>query len=293
MTPSFSPERSAAIRAELVATAAHARPARRHGLWAVSLVLVGSLAGAGISTAAFAATGTFSAVATPATPAGQPVPELGEAVTAPPGTVPGSPVISLLGNPRSVLVEGAVDIDLDQRPEDATHVRVTLTITAPGAINWGTDAGGNNPSSSASAADVAAGTTMGWYDFPLDDTTTRLYFTASGGATATATAQYLNYVPTRLGVNEHGDTFGVEGGPDGQPDLVLVSGLAGDGTMVEGYAWASELNAFSPDHPELPSNPEEALEWQAERDEQYPSGWDIRIYESDGRTDIGSFHIGS
>lgn len=292
MTPSFSPERSDAIRAELITTAAHARPARRRGLWAVSLVLAGSLAGAGISTAAFAASGSFSARQAPQAPAGQPVPDLGEAVTAPPGTVPGSPVISVLGDPHSIPVEGAVTFPLDHRPEDATHVRVTLTLTAPGKVTWGTDAGGNNPSSTASAADVAAGTTMAWYDFPLDDTTPDLTFATSGGATATATMQYLTYVPTHLGVNEHGETFGVEGGPDGEPDLIAVSGVGDDGTAVEGYAWAAELDAFSPDHPTLPNNPEEALEWQAERDEKYPTGWDIRIYESDGRTDIGTFHIG-
>lgn len=289
MTPSFSPERSDAIRAELIATAAHVRPARRRGLWAVSLMLVGTLAGAGISTAAFAASGSFSA---PQAPVGQPAPELGEAVTAPPGTVPGAPVISVLGEPRSLRVVGAVTLPLDPRPDDTTHVRVTLTITSPGKVTWGTDAGGDNPSSTASGADIAAGTAMAWYDFPLDDTTRELYFAADGTAAATATVQYLAHVPTRLGVNAHGDTFGVEGGPDGRPDLIAVSGVADDGTLVEGYAWASDLDAFSPDHREQPSNPEEALEWQAERDEKYPAGWDIRVYESDGRTDIGRFHIG-
>lgn len=46
-----------------------------------------------------------------------------------------------------------------------------------------------------------------------------------------------------------------------------------------------------PDHPDLPSNPEEALRWQAERTAKYPNGWDIPVYESDGVTQIGLFHV--
>lgn len=291
MTPSFSPDRSAAIRAELIATAARARTPQRRALWAVSLVLVGSLAGAGISTAAFAATGSFSADPAPAAPTTPAAPDLGAGVPAPPGTEPGSPVISLLGTPQSVRVNGPVEFPLEP-PAGATHVRVTVTVTSPGTIAWGPDAGGNNPSSTASATDIATSTAAGWFDFPIDDGVTRLYFDVSGGAAGTAVVQYVNQVSTSLGVNAYGDTYGVEGGPDGQPDLILVSGLAPDGSRVEGYAWASALSGFSPEHAVQPSNPAEALEWQAERDEKYPTGWDIPVYESDGRTEIGTFHIG-
>ena len=105
MTPSFSPERSEAIRAELITTVARTRPGRSRGLWAAVLVLAGTLAGAGISTAAFAATGSF--LPTP-TPASQPAVDTGEAIVAPSGTEPGSPVISLLGTPQSLVVEDDV-----------------------------------------------------------------------------------------------------------------------------------------------------------------------------------------
>jgi hypothetical protein len=291
MTDQFSPERSAVIRAQLIDTAARVQPARRRRLWGVALVLAGSLVGAGVSTAAFAATGTFTDAA-PSVPAGQPVADLGEAITAPPGTEPGAPVISLLGAPQSRVIEGASTLSLEDRPSEATHVRVTLTALAAGLISWGTAADGNNPSVSYSPEDVGSPRSETWYDFPLDDTTTQLYFDAQRGGGATAVVQYVRHVPTRLAVNEHGDTYGVEGGPDGVPDLIHVAGLADDGTGVEGYAWASELSAFSPEHPTQPATPEEALEWQAERDEKYPEGWTIRIYESDGRTAIGSFPIG-
>jgi len=42
----------------------------------------------------------------------------------------------------------------------------------------------------------------------------------------------------------------------------------------------------------MPSSPAEAARWQRERDEKYPNGWDIPVYESDGTTRIGTFHIG-
>ena len=131
-----------------------------------------------------------------------------------------------------------------------------------------------------------------WYDFPLDDSTTTFYFRIDPGGAVTATVQYLLQVPTHLAVNERGETYGVEGGPDGTPYLIAVWGIAPDGSSVEGYARSTELHGFSPEHEEQPSNPEEALKWQAERDETYPDGWDIDVYDSDGVTVIGTFHIG-
>ncbi|MFK3677148.1 hypothetical protein ACI2IP_05420 [Microbacterium sp. NPDC090218] len=291
MTDQFSPERSAVIRAQLIDTAARVQPVRRRRLWGAALVLAGSLVGAGVSTAAFAATGTFTPVA-PASSAGQPVADLSAAITAPPGTEPGAPVISLLGTPQSRVIEATTTLSLEDRPSEATHVRVTLTALGTGLISWGTAADGNNPSVSYAPQDIGSPRSETWYDFPLDDSTTHLYFDTQRGGSAAAVVQYVRHVPTHLAVNEHGDTYGVEGGPDGQPDLVRVGGVTDDGSAVEGYAWASELSAFSPEHEEQPSTPKEALEWQQERDEKYPTGWDIRIYENDGRTDIGSFHIG-
>ena len=32
--------------------------------------------------------------------------------------------------------------------------------------------------------------------------------------------------------------------------------------------------------------------WQEERDKKYPNGWDIPVFESDGATQIGTFHVG-
>lgn len=56
----FTPERSDSIRANLINhVAENFRPRRRRTLWAAGLVLVGALAGAGVSAGALAGTETF------------------------------------------------------------------------------------------------------------------------------------------------------------------------------------------------------------------------------------------
>ena len=178
---------------------------------------------------------------------------------------------------------------LTDRPAEATHVRVTITCLTAGTFWWGLDAGGNNPSVSCAASE--GGSETAWYDFALDPTVDKLYVTAPEGGEAAVSVQYLTYLPTRFGVNENGQTYGT-GAEDATPDLILVIGTSPDGGEVEGYALATDLVAFSPDHPDHPANPEEALRWQQERDEKYPGGWDIPVYQSDGVTRIGTFHVG-
>src|SRR6478735_2969228 len=94
----FTPERSDAIRANLINhVAENPAPRRRRALWAAGFVLAGLVAGAGASAGAFAATGMLTA--TPEQPSGQPTPTYPDAVAAPPGVTPGAPIIALLGDP--------------------------------------------------------------------------------------------------------------------------------------------------------------------------------------------------
>ena len=287
----FTPERSDAIRANLINhVAENPQPRRRRALWAAGFVLAGVLAGAGASAGAFAATGMLTA--SPAQPSGQPTPAYPDAVAAPPGVTPGSPIISLLGAPISATVTATAEISLQDRPPAATHARVTITPLTPGSLNFGTDAGGNNPGASWSAQDLSSDwdpTTS--YDFPLDDTVHTLYLNPTG-FTGIATVQYITQVPTHLGINAHGQTYGASGSIEGEPDLVSVIVTDPDGTQVPGYVLASDLYVSSPDHPGQPTNPDEALRWQKETQEKYPNGWDIPVYSSDGTTQIGTFHVG-
>lgn len=291
MNVHFDKGRSDAIRQLLIETATPLRQQRTRPGLVVGLLLVGILTGAGASTAAFAATRGFI---TPviAQPSGQPGPELPDAVQAPAGTIPGAPVISLIGAPTVLTVTAPTEHPIEKRPKGVTHVRVTIAALTPGSVSWGTDAGGNNPSASFAAGDIGRSGDTSWYDFPLDETTDTFFITPTNGLSATVSFQYVNMTPTHLQRNAAGQTFGVEGGPDGVPDLIMVSGTSPEGEQVQGYARSGELAAFSPEHEEQPSTPEEALAWQEEREKEHPHGWDIPVFESDGITQIGTFHIG-
>lgn len=168
---------------------------------------------------------------------------------------------------------------------------VTVAGLEPGTLFFGTTPSGNNPSGSWSEDEIAEDTASTYFDFPLDDDQHALYLTPSTGAVALVTTQYVTHVPTRLGVNENGHTYGVDG-PAGTPDLIAVSGVDPDGELVDGYAWREQLLAYSPDAGPGPADPDEAQQMQADRDSTYPTGWDIPVYESDGTTQIGTFHIG-
>lgn len=281
----FSPNRSDAIQTILeaqVVTDGGQPWRRRRWLVTAALVVAGGLAGTGVSAAAFALS--------------TPVHESSgdRAVVAPPGVIPGQPIISLLGDPASQQASGDTDLPLQNAPAGATHVRVTVVCLTPGAASWGFDPGGNNPSSSCDEADVLSASSGAWFDFPLSATTTTLLLRSSAETRVMVSYQYLNYVPTALGVNERGQTYGASAHDSGaQPDLVAVIGVAPGGEFVDGYVRATELDSFGPEWPGQPSSPDEALEWQTERDESYPNGWDLSVYASDGTTVIGTFHVGN
>ena len=291
MNEQFDQGRSDTIREGLVEVVHQTARRRLLGsnrmLVGAGLVLAGALVGATASAAAVTLTTQNDQIGSPEN---QIIPELGEPVDAPPGVLPGQPIISLLGQALSTTTSGDATIDIATRPAGTTHARVTVTPTSAGLLFFGTAADGNNPSASYTDEDVQSGS-YGYYDFPLDDSTVTIYIDADPDVTAIITIEFLNYVPTRLGVNDSGDTYGTESSGS-LPDLIAVSGIGPDGAAVLGYAYASDLNSFSPDHDGLPADPEQAVEWQAERDAKYPDGWDIPVYEADGKTVIGTFHIG-
>ena len=280
MSTEFSRERSDAIRSLLVTTAAPSRRAPSV-LVSIGLVVLGLTVGAAVSAAAMNLTTTE-----------QPTSTDGSGVPAPPGIAPGQPIVSLLGAPTTQTVLGDADIELASLPEGATHARVSITCLTTGLTSWGFDASGNNPSIGCSIANLGNATAAAYYDFPLDDDSRTLYIRADDDAETVISYQFLNYVETAWGINANGESFGVSKEGIGDPDLVAVSALSPSGENLGAYSRKSDLDAFGPDWPELPSNPTEAIEWQAERDQKYPDGWDIPAYKSDGLTQVGVFHIG-
>jgi len=207
----FSPERYDAIRAGLIEAASQPAPTRRKATVVVTVVLVGVLVG-GVAMAIGATSGWRGTPAVPAIPAGQPPPTPSGPdgqptssptgpVEAPPGQVPGTAIVSFLGDPSTKKVTDEVKIPLKDRPEAATHVRVTLACLTAGTFHWGTDPTGNNPSVTCDKPDVDR---PSYYDFPLGPGVTTLYVTSQSHGKAAITIQYLVVAPTKYGVNEHG-----------------------------------------------------------------------------------------
>ncbi|MCP1186442.1 hypothetical protein [Paenibacillus sp. 1781tsa1] len=82
--------------------------------------------------------------------------------------------------------------------------------------------------------------------------------------------------------NKNGQTYGsaiYATSLETKPDLILAIGV--DGT--EGYLLKKDMEG------ELPNTPEEAIAMQNNRS---PDGYDIPLYDKDGETVIGVFHVG-
>jgi hypothetical protein len=276
MTPQFSASRSAAIRQELVAavetnTRKPLASNVRRWIPTLGVLAAGMLVGGAVSAAALTM--------------GSPNP----GADAVPGLLPGQPVVTELGQVATLVVSESTSLPLLNVPENATHLRVTVTCLSEGLTKWGFDPEGNNPGMGCSEDDI--GEYGAWYDFALT-ASAALYIDVSPGAESRISYQYLHLTETAWGVNDAGETYGVPKQGLGNADLVVAVGKDADGNEVSGYLRTSDLNAFGPDWPDQPSSPEEAIRWQEERDRLYPNGWDIPLYESDGRTQIGTSHVG-
>lgn len=238
MTTEFSPEREKAIRSLLVDHAAQSQSKRRRTMWGSALLAIGLVGGLSVSTAAYAVTAAVTATSS--------TDRQGPAVAAPPGVIPGAPIISLLGDPISLQLPDSTRFDLTAAPIGATHIRAWITPHSPGQLVIGTDTTVNNPNLSMawSEADLLAGNGAGGGgDFELGGEVRALLLKASDGLEATVTLQFVNHIPTHLGVNPNGETYGLGGGPDGAPDLLYLRGVSPDGTPIYGYARMTELTA--------------------------------------------------
>ncbi len=66
--------------------------------------------------------------------------------------------------------------------------------------------------------------------------------------------------------------------------------LAPNGEYVDGFARRTQLEYPFPGQ-NLPTSPAQALEQQEQNAELYPDGVDIPVYECDGVTQVGTFHV--
>ncbi|GBG07209.1 hypothetical protein PAT3040_01757 [Paenibacillus agaridevorans] len=98
------------------------------------------------------------------------------------------------------------------------------------------------------------------------------------GSIHIAGAKSLDFYPE----NENGQTYGSDAdatSPETRPDLIRAIGEDG----IEGYVLKKDLDG------ELPKTPEEAI---AKQNSRSPGGRDIPLYDVDGETVIGVFHVG-
>lgn len=293
--PRFSPARSDAIRSELVRLVDSAP--RPTGFRRLLAGLGFFAAGAFIGVGGAAATATIWS-AEPHSPEAVPVtePTSNPGVPAPTGYLPGQPIVSLIGETAIHQVDGEERIIQLDPPEGATHLRVGLTCTTPGQTGWGFDPGGNNPISSCDDADAGSTAASMWMDFDLRDDSMYpqhdlFYVRPAADAGSIVTMQYLALVETAWGVNASGETYGVAKPGLGEPDLLAAHGIDPHGSPVVGYLRRGYADEMFPGRPQ-PTSPAEALELQEEREQLYPDGWDVPLYDSDGVTQIGTFHIG-
>ena len=285
--PTFDPDRLAALRAGLVE---HTTATPRRGLpvWAgiTTFAVAGALVGGAVSAAAAGIIpGAPSHHASPFT--------IGSAaglkgVPAPPGTQPGMPIISLLGGGKTIQATSSRTLPLTDIPAAATDVRVTVTCLSVGDLAWGTDPTGNNPTMRCGSADIGTNTATSFSDFPLKGADHAVYLDVTG--VWIVSYQYIRKVETAWGINSHGQTYGVEKNGAGSPELIAVTGQTADGSNVNGYAFATQLQ--TPPGTHQPTSPADAVKQQDETAKKYPNGIQIPIYKSDGTTRIGTFTIG-
>lgn len=278
-TPTFTPERSKAMRAAIiqhVTIEAAARSRRPHPAVIVGLSTgLGLLVFGGGLTAASAAglLGWPFSVGDPL-PGGDTVIVLPtDAVASDPGSLPAD----------AVLVDqvgvGSAELPLPEPPPGATHVSVQITCFSAGDLSFGTDPQ-NNPGIACDRGDESAST---WYDFPVDGQET-LYVTSATDVQWRVAAVYVARATTDWSVNAKGETFGIEN-ETGTPDLIAA--LTTDGK--QGYVYADQLAEIDRTAAAKEfTSPEDALRWQQEQKSKTLS---VPVYLSDGETVIGEFIV--
>lgn len=289
----FNSVRADAIRAGLISHVAEGSRRRRRTLQAAGWALSGVLVGAGATVGAYAATATDKPAA-PSSDSYYPAEIYGAPIPAPKGVVPGDTVPELLGTPSTHEFESAIDVPLGDRPEGATDVNVAVRVVEAGTVTVSVGSGEFSTwSHSWSERKIKRGGSYGFFSvLALTADADVVEVRPTDGFAGTIKIQYLRQIPTQLGINENGQTYGVGHSRHEIPDLMYRGKYRFGGERVHAYAYATDLRAFSPDDPVGPTDPAELERAQRERDRKYPNGWDVPVYLSDGKTQIGTFHVG-
>lgn len=183
--------------------------------------------------------------------------------------LPGGDIVTPLADPVTMTGSGTQTVHLGTPPSGTDAVTLQLTCLTAGYFEFPDGA-----AVSCDAADVGTRSAAAGYRMAIAADTRGLTITASTGERWRVTATYVTVTTTPWGVNERGQTYGVQN-DSGTPDLVAA--MATDGE--QGYVLATDLNGPQP------ADPSEAATFR-------PAPRTIPVYKSDGVTQIGVFEIG-
>jgi hypothetical protein len=247
---------AAQVRAQLVDTAAGNSPlARRTHRTRIAVGLAAAVTAAGLLTAgAIIATG-----------------------------IPGSHIVTPVGAAVTQSHIGTATVELGPRPDGVSTVSFSITCTSAGAFelthpesdegtgtSWVcSDTPGLNEATEVDPYDITLPVGHVTYikEQPLEPGATSFIVTTDPGTTWTISARYATSVTTEWGVNENGQTYGTPN-ENGMPDLQAAQATNGK----IGYIYFDDL---------MPTDP--ALQ----------GDHDIPVYDTDGTTQIGVFHLGN
>lgn len=191
-------------------------------------------------------------------------------------SIAGTTVTTQVAAAVTVTGSGTQTISLGTPPKGANAIALTFTCLTPGRFGFAdgssetcSQADFPHPAQASTALPIALG----------QDTTV---ITATQGERWRATVFYAATLRTPDKTNADGQTYGADGGaapggPVNEPDLVAVNATNGQ----QGYVYATQLYGPTPTSPT-----------QAVAENNQPARM-IPVYESDGKTRIGEFKVGS
>lgn len=189
--------------------------------------------------------------------------------------LPGGTEVTDLTAPIGATHTGSAVIDLGPRPHDSTGVEVEFRCLSVGYVRFPDGSGSSCDGEEPKTPDGQFPTML---RLPLSPGQDTIRFEAGPEVRWEVQSRYVNERATDWKVNANGQTYGVLK-DNREPDLQAV--VATNGLL--GYAFTRDLNAAGGPPPTDP----------AEAAARKTVSVDIPVYESDGITRIGDFHVGN
>ncbi len=192
---------------------------------------------------------------------------------------PGAAVITPLAALSTVTLSGTHTVDLGPRPTGANGFTYSFECLTSGEFGLGTV--GASVSCGKRDAGGRGGQTGSVDPEKLVADQHTFTITAEADARWTLTTTYVEWHLSDWGVNANGQTYGIGSNEKGTPDLTPV--MATNGRA--GYAYSKDLGGPCANV----HSPSEAVACTKENEGKTFS---VPVYEADGETLIGQFHVG-